>query len=159
MTTGPKAAFRRSPVVDAGQTAATEALAAGRLPAGVADRSLPRLRFDRVAQWLMRELQAVLADAVPRRVVVIVAVSAPIRLPARTVTAVAHRIRDCLSRAATGPAFDETLCGNRVAARIVRSNAGAAPKVVVFVCNPEPPPERLLDLAEALLVSRPPGRT
>ncbi len=132
-------------------TAALEALAEGRLPAGTSGSFLPRLRFDRVARRLVRDLQAVLAGAVPEQAAVIVTVTAPIRLPSRTVAAVNMRIRDHLAGGATDPELDETICGNGVRARIVRSNFRKAPKVIVFVCNPEPPPERLLELAEALL--------
>jgi hypothetical protein len=132
-------------------TAALKALAEGRLPAGTSRNFLPRLRFDRVARRLVRDLQAVLAGAVPEQAAVIVTVTAPIRLPARTVAAVNMRIRDHLAGGATDSEFDETICGNGVRARIVRSNVREAPKVIVFVCNPEPPPEGLLELAEALL--------
>jgi hypothetical protein len=82
---------------------------------------------------------------------VIVTVAAPIRLPARTVAALNVLIRDYLAEGVIGPASDETTCGNRVRLRIVRSRFRGAPKVIVFVCNPEPAPGGLIDLAADLL--------
>lgn len=127
------------------------ALAVGRLPAGVSRRALPRLRFDRTAQKCVQDLQAFLVSDVPEGAAVIVVISAPIRLPTRTVAAVGVRTRDILSENGIGPTFDETICGNRVRMRVVLGVAREAPKVIVFVCNPVPLPEDLMDLTEALL--------
>jgi hypothetical protein len=128
-----------------------EALAAGRLPAGLSSGPLPRLRFDRVAQRLVRDLAAATAGSVPAGAVLIVTVDAPIRLPGQTVAALGVRLRDHPAGGPIGSAFDDTVCGNRVRARMVRRAFEAAPKVIVFVCNPSPSPEALLDLAEGLV--------
>ena len=47
--------------------------------------------------------------------------------------------------------FDKTVCGNRVRARIVRRELKEGPRVIVFVHNPEPGPNGLFTLVEALL--------
>ena len=138
--------------MEAPQTDTFRALAEGRLPDGVSGQALPRLRFDRTAQRCVQGLQAELSDDVREGLAVIVTIAAPIRLPARAVNAVSARIRDLLSRNGSGT-FDETICGNRVRMKIVLGVSMEAPKVIVFVCNPNPPPDDLLELADVLLAS------
>ena len=48
------------------------------------DLTKPRLRFDKVALRLVRDLQAVLSEAVPDGEAVVLTVTAPIREPAKT---------------------------------------------------------------------------
>lgn len=134
--------------------AARKALVTGRLPLGVSMETLPRLRFDRVAQRVVRDVQATLSGATPRNAVLIVTVTAPIRLPAKTVAE--------LGRQLAGPLvqdFDRVVCGNRVRARLIRRCVSGAPKVVVFIHNPAPAPGGLFKLAEDLLsaASQPAG--
>jgi len=128
------------------EKAALKALATGRLPPAAIVEALPRLRFDRVAQRVVRDLQATLGGAVSRNAALIVTVTAPIRLPAKTVAELGRRLAGPLARD-----FDKIICGNRVRARIVRRCVPRAPKVVVFIHNPEPPPDGLLRFAEELL--------
>ena len=122
------------------------ALAAGRLPPGTAHQSLPRLRFDRVAQRVVRDLQAILVGATTETTTLVVTVTAPIRLPAKTVAELGVRLRGPGARM-----FDKTVCGNRVRARIVRRGVKQGPRVIVFIHNPEPAPNGLFTLVEALL--------
>lgn len=131
-------------------TAALKALAAGRLPAGTTAKGLPRLRFDRVAQRLVKSLQAALVGLTSANTSVVLTVTAPIRLPARTVAELSVRLRSPPIRA-----FDKIVCGNRVRARIVRSHVRGAPKVIVFVHNPQPPPTGLFKLVEGELSGTP----
>jgi len=128
------------------EKAALKALATGRLPPAAIVEALPRLRFDRVAQRVVRDLQATLGGAVSRNAALIVTVTAPIRLPAKTVAELGRRLAGPLARD-----FDKIICGNRVRARIVRRCVPRAPKVVVFIHNPDPPPDGLLRFAEELL--------
>lgn len=125
---------------------ALKALAAGRLPLEAVLGAVPRLRFDRVAQRVVRDLQAMLSGAMPRSTALIVTVTAPIRLPAKTVAELARQLAGPLARD-----FDKVVCGNRVRARIVRRCVPGAPKVVVFVHNPDPGPGGLFKVAENLL--------
>jgi hypothetical protein len=126
--------------------AALEALARGRLPSGTWNKALPRLRFDRVAQRLVKGLQAALEEDVPRGCALVVTVTAPIRLPARTLAELAAR----LGRPFAG-VFSRTVCGNRVRARMVRSRARGGPRVIVFVHNPQPSPRALIKFVESWL--------
>jgi hypothetical protein len=126
--------------------AACKALANGRLPLGVTMKTLPRLRFDKVAQRVVRDLRDTLSRAAPRNAAVIVTVTAPIRLPAKTVAELGRQFAGRLARD-----FDKVICGNRVRARIVRRCVPGSPKVVVFIHNPAPPPGGLFKIAEDLL--------
>ena len=123
-----------------------KALAAGRVPPSAVTKALPRLRFDRVAQRVVRDLQASLSGAAPRNAALIVTVTAPIRLPAKTVAELVPQLAVPLARN-----FDKVVCGNRVRARIVRRCVPGAPKVVVFIHNPDPSPGGLFKVAENLL--------
>lgn len=126
--------------------AARKALVNGRLPPGDLVEPLPRLRFDRVAQRVVRDLQAMLSGAMPRSTALIVSVTAPIRLPAKTVAELVPQLAVPLARN-----FDKVVHGNRVRARIVRRCVPGAPKVVVFIHNPHPAPAGLFKVAENLL--------
>ena len=132
-----------------------KALASGRLPPSSDHHALPRLRFDRVAQRLIRDLQDALGGAVLEERAVIITVTAPIRSPARTVAAVITRVREALCEGGNRRDLNETICGNGVHVRIVRNNFPDVARVIVFVCNPDPPAIGLLDLAERLLSYRP----
>ena len=126
--------------------AALRALAAGRLPPGTADPSLPRLRFDRVAQRLVKSLQAALEDRVPSGSVLLITVTAPIRLPARTVVEIQARLARGLP-----VAFSRIICGNRVRAQMMSAGRWRGAKVIVFVHNCEPSPRGLCRLVEQWL--------
>lgn len=128
--------------------ASIRALAAGRLPPGTSHKSLPRLRFDKVAQRVVRDLQAILVGATTETTTLVVTVTAPVRLPARTVAELGVRLRSSPVRI-----FDKTVCGNRVRARIVRRGLKEGPRVIVFIHNPEPAPHGLFMLVEGLLSS------
>ncbi len=66
----------------------------------IADRgglTTPRLRFDRVALGLVRRLQARLCELVPDGKTVILTITAPIRVPAKTAAALENKIRTSLA--------------------------------------------------------------
>jgi uncharacterized membrane protein len=117
-----------------------------RLPRGTFVK--PRLRFDRVVLSLTRRLQEALADAVPEGRTVLVTVTAPIRLAAKTAEALEAAIRAGLARRAALDLAD-TVHGNRVRARLVKGGSG----VIVFVHNPETDAQALLDRAQTLLAA------
>ncbi len=125
---------------------ALRAFAAGRLPPGAGDASLPRLRLDRVARRLVRSLQAGLCQGVPKNRALVITVSAPIRLPARTVSEVQARLA-----APFAGAFSRIVCGNRVRAQMVGCRVPGAPRVIVFVHNRQPSARGLPGLVEAWL--------
>lgn len=112
----------------------------------------PRLRFDKVALRLVRDLQSALRESVPDGRTVVITVTAPIRLASKTVAMLADEIRDRLARRTARLELDETIKGNQVRARLVKDASGRASKVVGFVHNPDPDhPELLLRLTESLL--------
>ncbi|MBS0365806.1 MAG: hypothetical protein JSR67_08300 [Proteobacteria bacterium] len=131
------------PVIDAARQAALRAFTQGRLPPGMWSRDLPRLRFDRVAQRVVQTLQSALLPALSETELLIVSITAPILLPARTVAELSQRLRDPVGRD-----FDETVCGNRVRAHRTRHRRMEGPLVIVFVHNPKPAPGGLFSLVE-----------
>ncbi len=104
------------------------------------------LRFDRVVARVLGDLRDFAEGAVPEGLAVVVTISAPIRLPAKTVEV----LRGWIARA-----HDRSgdIHGNRVSLRWVRNAAGRRPKVAVFVHNPSTNAGELLDLAERWLAS------
>ena len=132
--------------------AALKALAAGRLPQGVPTQGLPRLRFDRVALRVVRDLQDALADVPPARAVLVVTVTAPMRLPGSTVAQLDARLH--------GPPSPQIRCdaGRQPRARpdTALRRLGSA-RVIVFVHNPQPAPARLFKLVALCLSSLPRG--
>lgn len=112
----------------------------------------PRLRFDRVALRLIRDLQVALCESVPDGHTIVFTVTAPIRLASKTVAALADEIRSRLARRTGRLELDETINGNQVRARLVEDVSGRASKVIGFVHNPDSDhPEVLLRLTELLL--------
>jgi hypothetical protein len=111
----------------------------------------PRLRFDKVVTRLMERLQATLGETVPEGVTVLLTVTAPIRLPAKTAAALEDRIETLLGRGSPGreePAQEEsTMHGNRVRIRLVREGSEHAPRMIGCVHNPDSDPGVLLDMA------------
>ena len=120
---------------------------------GIAERTRPHLRFDRVALGLVRRLRAGLSEVVPDGEAVVLTVTAPIRLPAKTAAALESRIRDGLAGRPTRVEIEETICGNQVRARLVRGVSKRSSKVIGFVHNPDSDPDLLLGLTQALLQS------
>src|SRR5579884_3881264 len=98
--------------------------------------SKPRLRFDKVALRLIADLQAALRDDVPEGKTVLFTVTAPIRLPAKTVAELVPRIRPLLKSGRARAELAETLNGNQVRVRVVTGRAKRAPNVLGFVHNP-----------------------
>ncbi len=111
----------------------------------------PRLRFDRVALRLVRQLRAGLSEIMPDGQAAVVTVTAPIRLPARTAAALESRIRDGLDHPSGSVEKTGEVCGNQVRMRLVRGLSRRMPKLIGFVHNPDPGPEPLFALTESLL--------
>jgi len=110
----------------------------------------PRLRFDKVATRLVKRLQAAARETVPDKTTVLVAITAPIRLPAKTATALEDKLQTALRR---GAPRDQktTIAGNRVCIRLLPSRSAQAPKLIGFVHNPGPDPRLLFDITRELL--------
>ncbi len=111
----------------------------------------PRLRFDKVALRLVGGLRAALGARIPEGKTVLLTVTAPIRLPAKTAAALEEKISSCLAEPSAPSDIGGTIHGNRVRIRLVSGAPGRAPKLVGFMHNPETDPDALLDRAQWLL--------
>jgi hypothetical protein len=110
-----------------------------------------RLRFDKVVFEVVGRLQADLSDAVPDGKVVIVTITAPIRLASKTTAILEDRIRSCLARKSAQAEITDTIHGNQIQIRVVKSGAAQSPKVIGLVHNPHPDPKLLLDMMQSVI--------
>lgn len=106
-----------------------------------------RLRFDKVAIRLVERLQATLGESVPEGMIVLVTVTAPIRLPAKTAAALEEKIQTLLARGSPLRDVQETIHGNGVRIRFWRGKPAPAPWLMGFVHNPDSDARQLLDVA------------
>jgi hypothetical protein len=118
---------------------------------GGVDAAGPRLRFDKVVTRLMGRLQASLGESVPDGMTVLLTVTAPIRLPAKTAAALEEKIHALLGRGSRGRDEEDTIHGNRVRIRLVRDETGRAPRMIGFVHNPDSDPLVLFNMTRELL--------
>ncbi len=102
------------------------------------------LRFDRVVVRVLGDLAAFAEATVPEGAAVVVTITAPIRLPAKTVDEVRAWIASAADRSGD-------IHGNQVSLRWVGNAANQRPKLAGFVHNPSTDAGRLLDLAERWL--------
>jgi hypothetical protein len=111
----------------------------------------PRLRFDKVATRLIEVLQAALGETVPDGTIVLLTITAPIRLASKTAAALGGKLHTILGR--ESPSRDEKIAihGNRVQIRVLRGAPERAPKMVGFVHNPDSDPLLLLNTTSELL--------
>jgi hypothetical protein len=114
-------------------------------------RTTPRLRFDRVALGLVRRLQARLCESVPDGKTVILTITAPIRVPAKTAAALENKIRTSLSRRSAPMEDRDTIHGNQIRVRLVKGGSRRTPKVIGFVHNPNSDPGVLLCITHSLI--------
>lgn len=112
---------------------------------------LIRLRFDKVVLRVAASLRAALRPDVPDGLTVLVTLTAPIRLAAKTAGALEATIRDLLARSSRKREWSGPVFGNDVRIRIVKSRRGPVEKVAVLVHPPEADAQELLDRAAALL--------
>lgn len=113
--------------------------------------TMPRLRFDKVALRFVRGLQTGLGGFVPDDRTVIVTITAPIRLPAKTAAALEEKIRAGLARRSAQAEVRATIHGNQIRVRIVQGNSNPMPKVIGFVHNADSDRDILFDLTESLI--------
>jgi hypothetical protein len=113
----------------------------------------PRLRFDRVALGFVGRLQAAASRLVPDDRTALLAVTAPIRLPAKTAAALEERIHFLLARRSLPLEIRDTIHGNGIRMRLVRVGSRGTSKLIGFVHNPGSDPDVLLDLAQSLRVA------
>ena len=118
---------------------------------GQGDEAKPRLRFDRVGARLMDRLQAALSETVPDSMTVLLTITAPIRLPAKTAASLEDKIPTLLRRKSPGRDEKDTIHGNGVQIRILRDKSARAPRMIGFVHNSDSDPLLLLNMAGELL--------
>jgi hypothetical protein len=106
-----------------------------------------RLRFDKVVLRLIGSLKAALAEIVPEDQTVIFTLTAPIKLPAKTTTAIEGLVREGLP----GSEVRIVVHGNHVRLRRVSGVPAEMPRVIGFVHNPESDASLILGFAEARL--------
>ena len=113
------------------------------------------LRFDKVALGLIARLQATLRDQVPHGQTLLVSVSAPIRVPAKTAAALGERIGHWLAGGGKPAGFRSTIYDNATRARLVSGVSNRSANVLVFVHNPEIDTTALFENAALTLISAP----
>jgi len=109
------------------------------------------LRFDRVVVGVLGNLRAFADAAAPGGVTLIVTISAPIRLPAKTVSDLKREITALLSANAPRGDRDANPHGNNVRMRLVEHSTSQTLSLIGFVHNANSPPTPLFDLAEQWL--------
>ena len=112
---------------------------------------MPRLRFDRVALRFVRRLQEALSASVPDSNTLILTITAPIRVPAKTAAVLEDNIRTDLARQSARGEVKYAILGNQIRVRLVKGGSRRTTKVIGFVHNPDSDPEFLLDTAHALI--------
>ena len=122
-------------------------------PRGTAQASAakPRLRFDKVATRLIERLQATLGETVPDGMMVLLTITAPIRLASKTAASLEDKIQTLLARRSPGRDEKDTIHGNRVQIRLLKHKSERAPKMIGFVHNSDSDPLLLLNMTSELL--------
>ena len=118
---------------------------------GQSNAAPPRLRFDRVATRLIQRLQASSEETVPDGLTVLLTITAPIRLPAKTAASLEEKIRTLLARGSPRRDEKDTIHGNRVRIRLLRGKSERAPKMIGFVHNSDSDPLLLFNMTRELL--------
>ncbi len=116
-----------------------------------ANDAKPRLRFDKVATRLIEHLQAALGETVPAGTTVLLTVTAPIRLPAKTAASLEDKIQTLLGRRSQSRDVKDTIHGNRVQIRLLSDGSERAPRVMGFVHNPDSDGSLFLNIARELI--------
>ncbi len=134
----------------AGKRVAVDITTLKRRGTGQGSAAKPRLRFDKVATWLMERLQAVLGKTVPDGMTVVVTITAPIRLPSKTAASLEGKIQTLVRRGSPSRDEKDTIHGNGVRIRFLKES-GRAPKLIGFVHNSDSDPLLLLNMTGELL--------
>lgn len=111
------------------------------------------LRFDRVALRLLDRLRSAVAARPQRGLTVVLALTAPIRIPGKTAAALEQEVVTLLQTGGAGTEWSATINGNRAELRLVEQTSSRSRGLVGFVHNADVPSARVLDLAEQWLRS------
>jgi len=118
---------------------------------GRTNAAIPHLRFDKVATRLINRLQAGLHDSVPPGMIVLLTLTAPIRLPSKTAAALQDRINALIQRGAPRRDVKDKICDNRIQVRFLREVPEQAPKMIGFVHNSDSGPLPFFHMTRQLL--------
>lgn len=110
-----------------------------------------RLRFDRLALRFVQTLQVSLGATIPDSRTLLVTITAPICLPAKTAATLEERIRRGLAGGRAGVQIKETIHRNRITARLLQGRLAGNASVIGFVHNPDTDPAVLAEVMQALL--------
>jgi hypothetical protein len=138
-------------LVVAGKRVAIHIAAMKRRSAGRGDEAKPHLRFDKVAARLIERLREACSQSVPDGATVLLTVTAPIRLAAKTAAGLEDKVHALLAGGSIGGDAKDTIHGNRVQIRVLRGQFDQAPKMIGLVHNPDTDPLLLLDIGSELL--------
>ena len=109
------------------------------------------LRFDQVALRFTERLQDAFEDDVPQGKTLLVTITAPIRLPAKTAKALESKIEGVLTQRSRPAEFRDSINGNEIRARLVSGSMRGQSNVTVFVHNPDADSSALLKTTQSLL--------
>jgi hypothetical protein len=135
----------------AGKRVAVDATTLKRRGTGQDAAAKPRLRFDKVATRLIERLQATLGETVPGGMTVLLTITAPIRLPAKTAASLEDRIQALLGKGSPDRDEEDTIHGNGVRIRLLRNESERVPRMIGFVHNADSDPLLLLNMTAELL--------
>jgi hypothetical protein len=138
-------------IIVAGKRVAVDITTLKRRGPGQGDAAKPRLRFDKVATRLIERLRATLGTTVPEGMTVLLAITAPIRLPSNTAALLEDKIQTLLGRRSSGRDEKDSIHGNHVQIRLLRGGSERAPKMIGFVHNSDSDPLLLLNMTDELL--------
>lgn len=143
--------FTRDHLVVDGRTVAVDVTTLAKRGTGHGKEAAPRLRFDKVVIRVNERLQAALSDRVPDGLMVLLSLTAPIRLAAKTAALIDARVQTLLERGFLERIDTSTIQGNRVQIQIVKHRLKRAPTLIAFVHNPETDPRLLFEMTRELL--------
>lgn len=108
-----------------------------------------RLRFDKVALRLLDDVTASVAQALPAGQSIAFTITAPIKFPAKTSTALQQWLKRLVTRGSS-----TIINGNEIRARLMNHTANDLRRVIGFVHNAGINPDVALDIAETSLRER-----
>ena len=113
------------------------------------------LRFDKVVQRIFSDLRISLESLIPEGKVVLVTVTAPIRVPAQTAAMISDLIAEKILQGKPFANNDSIILGNRVRIRIISVPGGFKQKVLGLVHNSDVNIQKLLnDFADYLTTQK-----
>jgi len=119
-----------------------------------------RLREDRVAQRVLRDLESKLNPLLNDGRTIILTLGAPIRVAGKLVAALTETLVSYLAGGAEEVDVSKRMLGNRVRFRVMKTSAGWTPQLLGFVFSGDPSPGLLASTLRALheAIARSPGR-